>query len=71
MFSELYDIIISICHIRKKDIEDLEEPLLSKCENETTNMILDANKKQLTYRIDPNLYYAPPFCLLNTVYEDA
>jgi hypothetical protein len=59
-FTQWWNVITSICYIQS----DLEEPLLSKCENETTNAIV--------YRRDPNSYVInhmevesePPFSTL-------
>jgi hypothetical protein len=58
--TEWWNSITSICYIQS----DLEEPLLSKCENEITNAII--------YRRDPNSYVInhmeadtlPPFSIL-------
>jgi hypothetical protein len=59
----------SICHVKKEDIDDLEEPLLRQCENDITNMIIENNRVQACLRPDPNSYvinhmqdgYEPPF----------
>jgi hypothetical protein len=69
LVNKWYMIMTSICRVKKEDIDDLEEPLLSKCENDITNMIIENNRVQACLRPDPNSYvinhmqdgYEPPF----------
>ena len=68
LYNMILQAITSLCYVEKRD---LEENLLSKCENETTNFIL-GQTVQPEYNVHTEFaghYSMPPF-VLTTVYED-